>query len=203
MSQAPVPDAARPRVGLLGGTFDPPHVGHLVVAECARVELGLDEVRFLVANDPWMKSTSAAPDHRLAMVRAAVVDDPHFVVDDRELRRGGPTYTADTLAQLATEEPGTRWVFLLGADAAAALDRWDRIGEAEQLAEFVCVARPGHQVPAREGLGRVDVPALDISSTDLRRRVADGRAVRHLTPLPVEAYIRQHALYAATSGPEP
>lgn len=196
MNHAAAPDAVRRRVGLLGGTFDPPHVGHLVVAECARVELRLDEVRFLVARDPWMKSTSAAPEHRLAMVRAAVGDDRYFAVDDRELRRRGPTYTADTLAQLVTEEPDTRWVFLLGADAAAALDRWERIDEAEQLAEFVCVTRPGHEVPARAGLGRVDVPALEISSTDLRRRVAEGRAVRHLTPPSVDAYIRQHALYA-------
>src|SRR5680860_591488 len=112
------------RVGLLGGTFDPPHLGHLVVAECARVELGLDEVRLLVAGDPWMKQATLPPEARVAMARAAVADDPHLSVDDREARRHGPTYTADTLAELRAEEPDTELWFVLGEDAAAGLARW-------------------------------------------------------------------------------
>lgn len=183
------------RVGLFGGTFDPPHIGHLVAAECARVQLGLDRVCFLVAGDPWMKSTSTDPEHRVAMARAATADDPHFVVDDRETRREGPTYTADTLEELTAEDPGTEWLFLLGADAAAALDRWERVAEAERLATFACVTRPGHPASSRRGLLHVEIPGISISSTDLRRRVAEGRAVRHLTPLAVARYIEQNGLY--------
>ena len=183
------------RVGLFGGTFDPPHIGHLVAAECARVQLGLDRVCFLIAGDPWMKTTSTAPGHRVEMVRAATADDPNLVVDDREVRRDGPTYTADTLTQLTAEAPGTEWLFLLGADAAASMHRWERVEEAERLATFVCVTRPGHRAPLRRGLLHIEVPGIAISSTELRRRVAEDRAVRHLTPLPVARYIRDNGLY--------
>lgn len=190
-----VPAPAARRIGVLGGTFDPPHIGHLVVAECARVELHLDEVRLVPTGDPWMKSTVASAEQRLAMTRAAVGADPFLAVDDREVRRGGPTYTVDTLSELTREEPSARLLFLVGADAAADLGEWDRIEEAERLATFVCVTRPGAAVVGRAGLTHLEIPAIDVSSTDLRRRVAGGRAVRYLTPPAVEAYIRANALY--------
>jgi nicotinate-nucleotide adenylyltransferase len=189
------------RTGLLGGTFDPPHLGHLVVAECARVELGLDEVRLLVAGDPWMKTTTSPPADRVAMARAAVADDPHLTVDDREVARAGPTYTADTLAALHEEEPDTEWWFVLGEDAAAGLAAWERGGDAFALARFVVVTRPGADVPDEEVLPdevvHLEVPQLEVSSTELRERFADGRATRYLVPVGVDAYVRANGLYGA------
>ena len=109
------------RIGLLGGTFDPPHLGHLVAAEAAREVLGLDEVRLLVAGRPWMKGDETPARHRVAMARAAVADDPNLAVDDREAHRDGQTYTVDTLLELRDERPDVAWTFLLGTDAAASL----------------------------------------------------------------------------------
>jgi nicotinate-nucleotide adenylyltransferase len=190
------------RVGLLGGTFDPPHLGHLVVAECARVELELDEVRLLVAGEPWMKgSAPTSAEQRLAMARAAVAADGHLCVDDREVHRAGPTYTADTLRELAGVEPDADWFFLLGEDAAAGLADWHRVEEAFALATFVVVTRPGHAAPTPEQLpGRIvhlEVPQLEVSSTQLRERFARGAATRYLVPDAVDAYVRSRGLYGA------
>ena len=192
------------RVGLLGGTFDPPHLGHLVVAECARVELELDEVRLLVAGDPYQKSTTSTSEHRLAMVRAAVADDEHLTVDARELDRSGPTYTADTLAELTAEVPDTRWFFILGEDAAAGLSTWERVEEAFALATFVVVTRPGDAAPDAATLPdeivHLEIPQLEVSSTELRERFAARRATRYLVPLAVDAYARAHGLYGDDDG---
>ena len=192
------------RVGLLGGTFDPPHLGHLVVAECARVELGLDEVRLLVAGDPYQKSTTSSPAHRVAMVQAAVAGDDHLAVDAREVERAGPTYTADTLAELTSEEPDAAWFFVLGEDAAAGLSSWERVEEAFALARFVVVTRPGHDAPDDRGLPdsivHLQVPQLEVSSTELRERFATGRATRYLVPLAVDDYAHRHGLYGDGDG---
>jgi nicotinate-nucleotide adenylyltransferase len=192
------------RVGLLGGTFDPPHLGHLVVAECARLELGLDEVRLLVAGDPWMKSDSSPASVRIRLAEAAVGDDPHLKVDDREVRRDGPTFTADTLEELVQEEPDTRWFFLIGADAASAFDRWQRADAAFDLATFVVVPRPGYdvEVPAPYG-DRVEhlvVPTVDLSSSDLRARYRSGRATRYLVPDAVDTLVRAGSVYGGQDG---
>jgi nicotinate-nucleotide adenylyltransferase len=192
------------RVGLLGGTFDPPHLGHLVVAECARVELDLDELRFLVAGDPWMKSTVSPVADRVAMVRAAIDDAEGFALDDREVHREGPTFTADTLAELHAEEPGTDWWFVLGEDAADTLHRWERVADAFALATFVVVTRPGHRAPARERLPaevvHLEIPQLEVSSTQLRARFAGRHATRYLVPDGVDRYVRRRGLYGATDG---
>lgn len=195
------------RVGLLGGTFDPPHLGHLVVAECARVELDLDEVRLLVAGDPWMKSETVAPssvEARVAMVAAAVADDPYLTVDLSEVDRDGPTYTADTLAALNGTEPDTDWWFVLGEDAARELPRWSRVEEAFALATFVVVTRPGHDAPGGDELPgplvHLEIPQLEVSSTQLRRRFSDGLATRYLVPVAVDRYVRDHGLYGAGDG---
>lgn len=189
------------RVGLLGGTFDPPHLGHLVVAECARVELALDEVRLLVAGDPWMKKTTLQPEDRVAMVRAAVADDAHLRVDDREVRRPGPTYTADTLAEIHAEEPDVALFFVLGEDAAADLADWKRVEEAFALATFVVVTRPGSPAPDAsvlpEAVVHLQIPQLDVSSTELRERFAQSRATRYLVPVSVDDFVRSHGLYGA------
>ena len=189
------------RIGLLGGTFDPPHVGHLVVAECARVELELDQVRLLVAGDPWMKSTESSAEDRVALVRAAVDGAVGIEADDREVRRGGPTYTADTLTELATEEPDVAWHFLLGADAAVELPRWERGTEALELATFVVVTRPGHGVENAtadvRALPQLAVPELDISSTQLRQRYRTRGPTRFQVPPQVDDLVRDLGLYGS------
>lgn len=192
------------RIGLLGGTFDPPHLGHLVAAETARDVLGLDEVRLLVAGQPWMKNGAEShARHRIAMAEAAVADDPHLAVDDREARRDGPTYTADTLGELHRAEPDVDWTFLLGTDAAASMPRWHRIDEAVALADWAVVTRPGAHLPGHalaDRLTRVAMPLIGVSSTDLRARVAAGRSIRYLVPERVRRYVAEHRLYGPADG---
>lgn len=194
---------SRRRVGLLGGTFDPIHVGHLVVAEVVRDRLGLDELRLLVAGDPWMKERESEAHHRVAMARAATAGNRAITVDDRETRRDGPTYTADTLAALHQEEPGTQFLFVLGADAAARLPDWHDVDRALELATFAMVARPGSAAPAHDLMDRVEVveaPLMAISSTEIRADVARGASIRYRVPAPVVEHIRGHCLYGHTLG---
>ncbi|MDP8960513.1 MAG: nicotinate-nucleotide adenylyltransferase [Actinomycetota bacterium] len=195
----------RSRIGLLGGTFDPPHLGHLVVAEVARVTLELCEVQFVVAGQPWMREDFSKGEHRLSMVQLAAEDNPAFRVNRSEVDREGSTYTADTLEELTAEMPAAALYFLVGADAAAKMEDWRDVEKALELATFVAVARPGYEVERRGRIrGRLEwleVPAIDISSTELRRRFGAGEAVRYQLPRTVEDYVRQQGLYGAT--PEP
>lgn len=191
----------RRRIGVFGGTFDPPHVGHLVVAVNVRHALDLDEVRLVVANVPWQKvgerAVSPAED-RLAMVEAAVADVDGLVISDREVRRGGPSYSADTLAELRVEEPDAELFLVLGSDAAAGLDTWERAEEVQDLARLVVVERPGElptAVPPGWRFERVECPRLEVSSTDLRARVADGRPLDFLVPPAVISCIARRHLY--------
>jgi nicotinate-nucleotide adenylyltransferase len=198
-------DGARPRrIGLLGGSFDPPHVGHMVVAECALVELGLDELRLVVAGTPWMKPAVTPVADRLALVRAAVDELPGLVVDDREARRPGPTYSADTLAEVRAEEPDAELFFVLGEDAAWDLPEWERVEEAFGLATFVVVTRPDSPAPDEARLPGpivlLRIPQLRVSSTELRERFADGRATRWLVPPAVDAEVRRRGLYGVGGG---
>lgn len=196
---------APPRIGLLGGTFDPPHIGHLVVGEVARVALGLGELQFVVAGEPWMKVRSSSAEDRCRMVELAIVDSSDFRLNRSEIDRAGPTYTVDTLRELATERPDAELVFLAGADAISRLPDWHEAEANLELATFVALSRPGYGLDlAGPMLGRVEeltVPAIDISSTELRRRFRDGEAVRYQLPLSVEAYVRERGLYGA--GPCP
>ncbi|HHC08904.1 MAG TPA: nicotinate (nicotinamide) nucleotide adenylyltransferase [Actinobacteria bacterium] len=183
--------------GILGGTFDPPHIAHLVAAEAAYRQLGLDRVTFLPAGAPWQKSGRrvSAPEHRWAMTRRAVAGVEYFDADDREVRRPGWTYTIDTLEELAE-----RVVLVLGADAARGLPTWHRAEDVLARVEVAVVPRPG---VAREEVDAVlgaraswlDVPPLEVSGTRLRSMVAAGRSVRFLVPDPVWRYIDDHGLY--------
>jgi nicotinate-nucleotide adenylyltransferase len=189
------------RIGLLGGTFDPPHLGHLVAAEVGRVSLALDEVQLVVAGSPWMKGDYSDPEHRVRMVEQAVADDPHLTVNRSEADRQGITYTYDTLQELTDREPDADLFFLLGADAAIRLSEWREIDKAIELATFVVLTRPGYDPPADEPLLAeaewLEMPAIGISSTDLRRRFAHGLPVRYQLPAAVESYVREHGLYGA------
>lgn len=191
------------RIGVFGGTFDPPHVGHLVVAVNVRHALDLDRVLLVVANDPWQKAgtpVSPAPD-RLAMVEAAVAGVEGLEASAAEIQRGGASYTADTLSGLRADRPGAELFLILGSDAAAGLDTWERIDEVERSAHLVVVTRPGADgagPPARRGraLREVEVPRLEVSSSDLRARFADGRPLDWLVTAPVMRCVRERGLYA-------
>jgi nicotinate-nucleotide adenylyltransferase len=189
------------RIGVFGGTFDPPHVGHLVTAVNVRHELHLDVVLLVVANDPWQKSgdreVSPAAD-RLAMVTAAVAGVDGLEASDIELRRGGTSFTADTLAELHAAEPDAELYLVLGSDAAAGLPTWERADEVRDGATIVVVTRPGAEhgePPPGWAWLSVESPRLDVSSTDLRRRVVDGRPLDYLLPPAVIACIEDRSLY--------
>lgn len=188
------------RVGILGGTFDPPHVGHLVVADQVGDRLGLDEVRLVVSNQPWQKVGSreiTSASRRLELVQAAVGGCPGLVASSIEIELGGPSYTLVTLEALAGREPNVDWVVIVGADAAAGLDTWHRADELREQHRLAVVNRPGSDGDPPPGwrYDRVEMPALDISSTELRRLAAEGRSVRHLTPAPVVQRLEAWGLY--------
>ncbi|MEX2532965.1 MAG: nicotinate-nucleotide adenylyltransferase [Nitriliruptoraceae bacterium] len=183
------------RIGLFGGSFDPPHNGHLKVAEAARATLKLDEVRFVVAARPWMKSTVASPIQRVAMTQLLIGDTPGLVVDASELDRDGPTYTVDTLEAIAAQQPDAELVFLLGVDTAAQLASWHRVDDALSLAQFVVLTRPGYQPDGSITLPVIDVPELAISSAEIRARLENGDDVARLIPATVLSYIAEHGLY--------
>jgi nicotinate-nucleotide adenylyltransferase len=188
------------RIGLFGGTFDPPHVGHLVTAVNVRHTLDLDLVVLMVANVPWQKQgtrpiTPAA--QRMAMVEAAVADVDGLVASDLELRRGGPSYTADTLRELGELHPDSTLFTIVGDDAAAGITTWERYEEVVERSHLVVVDRPGAPVELPDGIPwvRVEVPHLEVSSTDLRARFGDGRPLDYLITAPVLSVIEHHALY--------
>jgi nicotinate-nucleotide adenylyltransferase len=190
------------RIGVFGGTFDPPHVGHLVTAVNVRHALDLDLVILMVANIPWQKESSRAitpADDRYAMVDAAVRDVPGLVPGRTEIDAGGPSYTADTLVALAAEYPGAQLFTIVGDDAAAGLATWERHEEVVARSRLVVVDRPGPPVelPPLADWIRVEVPRLDVSSTDLRARFVDGRPLDYLVTAPVLDVIASRGLYGS------
>ena len=202
-----LPEETKPlRIGVFGGTFDPPHVGHLVTAVNVRHALDLDLLILMVANVPWQKvgtrSITPASD-RLAMVQAAVESVPRLIAGDHEIRAGGDSYTADTLAALAAEYPGAELFTVVGDDAAAGIRSWERADEVIERSQLVVVDRPGEPVwldPEIEWI-RVEVPRLEVSSTDLRQRWRDGRPLDYLVTEDVLMVIDERGLYRAEVTP--
>lgn len=189
------------RIGVLGGTFDPVHVGHIVAAVDARSALHLDLVLLVVAGDPWQKRgrvVASGPD-RLALVRAAVRGVDGVEASDVEVQHPGPSVTADTLEALAA--PGRSFYLLLGADAVANMPTWKRLEQTRELATIVVVERAGdsHAEPPGPGwrFERLSIPRLDVSSSDVRARLGADRPVDGLLPAPVIAEIRARGLYTA------
>jgi nicotinate-nucleotide adenylyltransferase len=185
-------------VGLLGGSFDPVHHGHLIVGQVAAESLGLDELRFVPARQQPFKlgRHAATAADRAAMLDLAVAGMLGFAVERAELGRDGPSYTVETLLTLRAREPGIAWTLLLGADAAGELEAWHRAAELPGLARIVVFARPGSALPASPLIaGTIQVPAVEISATAIRRRVAEGRSVRYWVPDAVAEYIVRHRLY--------
>jgi nicotinate-nucleotide adenylyltransferase len=193
-------DAPAHRVGIFGGTFDPPHVGHLVTAVNVRHALALDVVLLMVANVPWQKegSRSITPAlDRLAMVEAAVADVPGLEAGRLEIDLGGDSYTADTLAAIAEADPGVELFTIVGDDAAAGLTTWERYEEVVARSALVVVDRPGEPVrlPGDVDWIHVEVPRLEVSSTDLRVRFIDGRPLDYLITDEVLDVIAARQLY--------
>ncbi|HZG90145.1 MAG TPA: nicotinate-nucleotide adenylyltransferase [Pseudonocardia sp.] len=189
------------KIGVMGGTFDPIHHGHLVAASEVADRFGLDEVVFVPTGQPWQKSerqVSRAED-RYLMTVVATASNPRFSVSRVDIDRGGPTYTADTLTDLSVDHPDARLYFITGADALAQILSWQKLDRLFELAHFVGVTRPGYTLGddhLPEGaVSLVEVPAMAISSTDCRRRVAGGHPVWYLVPDGVVQYISKRRLY--------
>ncbi len=199
------------RIGVFGGTFDPVHMGHLILAEQCREQVKLDQVLFIPAARPPHKRETPLTrfEQRVEMLELALAGQPAFRVDELEKDRAGPSYTADTLALLKERQAGTNLFLILGADAVFDLPLWYQPHRILELATLVAVPRPGWNAPnaeeVRQALGAeaaaqlryvsCTAPLIEISSRDLRKRVAEGRSIRYMTPRAVEAYIQEKKLY--------
>ncbi len=197
------------KLGLLGGTFDPIHLGHLVIAEEVRLRLALDEVLFIPAGNPWLKNERIITPggHRLEMVKLAISSNPYFKASDIELKRPAPSYSVDTVAAL-TEELGrdVGLYLIMGYDELSQLPLWREPRQLAEMCHIVGVRRPGYAEldwhSLEQGIGGIssriivlDVPQIDISSTQIRQRVATGLSISYLVPEAVERYILEHGLY--------
>jgi nicotinate-nucleotide adenylyltransferase len=197
-----ITDGPPRRVGVMGGTFDPVHHGHLVAASEVGSRYNLDEVIFVPTGQPWQKSERqvSPPEHRYLMTVIATASNPRFTVSRVDIDRPGQTYTTDTLKDLAAERPGADLFFITGADALSQILSWKDADELFELAYFIGVTRPGHHLdgsglPA-DRVSLLEVPALAISSTDCRDRVQQGKPVWYLVPDGVVQYINKHRLYS-------
>ncbi|MDR5700706.1 nicotinate-nucleotide adenylyltransferase [Agromyces aerolatus] len=192
-------EARRPRVGVMGGTFDPIHHGHLVAASEVAQSFDLDEVVFVPTGRPSYKEVVTPPEHRYLMTVIATASNPRFTVSRVDIDRSKPTYTIDTLHDIRRERPDAELFFITGADAVAQILSWRDVSELWELAHFVAVSRPGHVLSVsglpEQHVSLLEVPALAISSTDCRSRVRRGFPVWYLVPDGVVQYISKHHLY--------
>lgn len=200
------------RIGIFGGSFDPVHLGHLWIAEAAREQLSLDEVRWIPAATSPLKPDGpvASDDHRLQMIRLAISGNPSFLLDDRELVRGEVSYTVDTIAEIQSEQSNDEFFLIIGSDSLASFDRWHQPKRLLELATLAVIQRGGdaeidfailNDFCDNERLQAikksvVPMPLIEVSSTDLRRRIADGKSIRYQTPAAVEAFVRSEKPYA-------
>ena len=194
------------RLGVMGGTFDPIHHGHLVAASEVQSAFDLDEVVFVPTGRPWQKSARdvAPAEHRYLMTVIATASNPRFTVSRVDIDRQGPTYTIDTLRDLTSQRPGAELFFITGADALAQILSWKDSDEIFDLAHFIGVTRPGHTLDdaglPQDRVSLMEVPAMAISSTDCRARVAKGEPVWYLVPDGVVQYIGKYGLYRQEEG---
>ncbi len=201
-SHALAADPTGPRVGMFGGAFDPPHIAHVALARAAVDQLRLDELRILPTGQAWHKAQAlSAPEHRLAMARIAFADVPRALIDERELRRPGPTYTIDTLRELRAERPGVELFLVMGEDQSSSLTKWREWEAILELAVICVAARPslapgGGAPPPREArVCQLSLPAMPDSATQVRDQVAHGGDIAHLVAPGVARYIELHHLY--------
>lgn len=193
-------------IGIMGGTFDPIHTGHLVAAETALEEAGLDEVWFMPANIPPHKPNPplASADQRLEMVRLAIDSHPSYRAVDVELTRGGTSYTYDTVARLQQLYPDHRFHYIIGADMVMYLPKWHQIEKLSEMVTFLGVGRPGFDIDLealpshlRSRIKLMTMPAMEISSTDIRERIRNGRSIRYRVPDSVRLYIERSGIYGS------
>lgn len=201
------------RLGLFGGTFDPIHYGHLILAERAREAVGLDEIWFVVAGAPPHKPAGRTPAaDRVEMVRIAIAGNPAFAVSELDVRRPGPHYSVDLLEIVRQQRPQDDLFFLIGADSLRDLPGWRQPDRIAAMATLVVANRPGVSVevgpevlralgPEAKALIGVSIPEIGIASREIRQRLAEGRSVRYLLPRGVEAYIQAHGLYQPVPSP--
>jgi len=187
------------RLGVMGGTFDPIHYGHLVAASEAAANFNLDKVVFVPTGEPWQKQEITSAQHRYKMTELAISGNSNFEISDLDIKRPGPTYTVDTLLDLKTEYPDADLYFITGADAISQILTWKNVEKIWGLAQFVGVSRPGHtlEVPnsPHGAVSLLEIPALAISSTDIRGRVKAGKPIDYLLPDSVIDYIETNNLY--------
>lgn len=195
------------KVGIFGGTFDPPHVGHLIIAETVREQFGLDRVLWIPSRQPPHKENpDIEPEDRLAMTLRTVADNEAFVVSELELKRTGPSYTIDTVQELQDTQPEREFVLIIGGDSLRTFHTWRAPDEILQRVPLVVYRRaPDDEQAAKERYARqarfADAPLLGLSSTDIRKRCRKGRSIRYLVPEAVRTYIAQHALYRTGQHP--
>ena len=194
---------AMSKIGVMGGSFDPIHNGHLVAASEVAARLGLDHVVFVPAGDQWQKDIATPAEDRYLMTVIATAENPMFSVSRIDIDRDGPTYTVDTLAQIQLDYPGAELYFITGADAISGINTWNNPDRLMELAKFIAVSRPGHKIdlpiePARL-VQTLEIPALAISSTDCRDRVRNNLPLWYLVPDGVVRFIQKNDLYKETA----
>ncbi|MGM0239252.1 nicotinate (nicotinamide) nucleotide adenylyltransferase [Enterococcus sp. AZ103] len=185
------------QIGLMGGTFNPIHTAHLMVADQVGQKLGFDEVHLIPSYLPPHvdEKKAIASQHRLKMVELATEDNPNLVIDQRELRRQGKSYTYDTMKELIAEDPEADYYFIIGGDEVAYLPKWYKIDELVQMVHFVGVSRPGYPQESNYPIIWVDVPQIQLSSSYIRQQVKQGCSIRYLVPEKVREYIAEEGLY--------
>lgn len=184
------------KIGILGGTFDPPHIGHMIIADDCYDALDLDEVWFIPSQiPPHKEKANVASEDRLAMVKQAIQERPYFKVKEFELNRVGPSYTIDTMKYINEQFPDVTFYFIIGADMVEYLPHWQAIDELVKLVQFVGVKRPGHSLDTVYPVQFVDSLEMDVSSSLIRSRIKEQRPSEFLMPPAVYQYIKEHKLY--------
>ena len=191
------------KLGVMGGTFDPIHIGHVLAASEAADQVGLDEVLFVPTGQSWQKSDRniTSSDHRVAMTALAIEDDDRFTLSLMEVQRSGPSYTIDTVNELKRAEPTTDIYVIVGADAIRTISTWHQSQALINDVHFIVMARAGHgisadEIPVKHSVV-IEMPQVEISSSDIRERVGSGRSIKYLVPDNVASYIAKHHLYNA------
>ncbi len=184
------------KVGILGGTFDPPHIGHLIIAEEVRTALSLEEVWFIPTYTPPHKNASQTEaHHRIQMTELAIKSNPNFKLNSIEIERSGKSYTIETIKKLNLLHPDCDFYFIIGADMVEYLPNWHQVDELVKLVQFVGVKRSGYELQTEYDIVKVDIPLIDISSTMVRERLRNNKTVNYIVPEAVFAYIRGESLY--------
>lgn len=190
------------RIGIIGGTFDPPHNGHLLIANEVYHALQLDEIWFVPNKIPphKLEKDVVSTYHRVKMLKLAIEHEPHYSICLIELERQGPSYTYDTVIQLKKNYPDKQFYFIIGGDMVEYLPKWHKIDELLQLIQFVGVTRPGYSLHTPYAIKKIEIPEFAVSSSFIRDRFSDGGTTKYLLPEKVQSYIERNGLYGAGTG---